>query len=247
MKHWIHSPSKGHPFVFILSCTAPRSCFQTFYFSPFKRGRTNKQIWRLLACLSVSNHTDRTDRRDRQAACGMMNKELISVAQKEARHISNPAQFTAGHHISQPACLHVSLHCCLSHSGRLSLSLSLWQPDTVFVAILVFLCTAQCACVCHSCICWETHTSAHWSHSASPLIKTHAFSSITVTKTERNPHKKTLNITADILTQPLQFLRFCCHCWKRSVATSTSFLNGTCGLLGPWRNAYFAPFMNVLI
>lgn len=143
MKHWRHSPC-----VFILLYTAPRSCFQTFYFSPFKRGRTNKQIWRLLACLSVSNHTGRTDRRDRQAACGMMNKELISVAQKAARHISIPAQFTAGHHISQPACLHVSLHCCLSHSGRLSLSLSLWQPDTVFVAILVFLCTAQCACVC---------------------------------------------------------------------------------------------------
>lgn len=65
----------------------------------------------------------------------MMNKELISVAQKEARHISNPAQFTAGHHISQPACLHVSLHCCLSHSGRLSLSLF----DSLTLCLLLFL------------------------------------------------------------------------------------------------------------
>lgn len=67
----------------------------------------------------------------------MMNKELISDTQKAARHIYNPAQFTAGHHISQPACLHVSLHCCLSHSGRLSLSLSLF--DSLTLCLLLFL------------------------------------------------------------------------------------------------------------
>lgn len=199
----------------------------------------------LPACLSPTTQTGQIDGTDRQRAEWWIKNLSQLLRKKPDTFPTQPNSLQGTTYLSLPVCTY--LFTAVSLIRAVSLSLSLWQPDTVFVAILVFLCTAQCACVCHSCICWETHTSAHWSHSASPLIKTHAFSSITVTKTERNPHKKTLNITADILTQPLQFLRFCCHCWKRSVATSTSFLNGTCGLLGPWRNAYFAPFMNVLI
>lgn len=118
-----------HPFMHSTSLLLPDLLLQSL------QTGAHKQANLALACLSVSNHTDRTDRRDRQAACGMMNKELISVAQKATRHISNPAQFTAGHHISQPACLHVSLHCCLSHSGRLSLSLF----DSLTLCLLLFL------------------------------------------------------------------------------------------------------------
>ncbi len=101
--------------------------------------------------------------RDRQWVSGMMNDELISKTQKAARRVANPAQ-----HISQPACLRASLHCCLSYC-LLFVSLAVSDSFTVSVAILVFICTAQWMYIrvlnVQGSSCSLAVTSAHWSTS----------------------------------------------------------------------------------
>lgn len=94
--------------------------------------------------------SDRTDwrRTDRQTMCGTMNDELIFKTQKAATLIANPAQLTAGRRTSQPACLHVSLHCCLSHSV---LFMSAFLPYGLTMCLLLFLSWSVLHSMCISC------------------------------------------------------------------------------------------------
>lgn len=133
---------------------------------PFKLG-ANLQRARLPA-------SDQTEK-DRETACEMMNDELISEIQKATSNVANPAPtHCRALYISQPACLHISLLCCLSHSV---LFLSLYVFDSLTACLLLFLSLSVLHGIGISVLCREALvpcnriSSLKPLHSPLPLIK----------------------------------------------------------------------------
>lgn len=130
---------------------------------------------------SLTRQTDR----ERRTACGMMSDELISEAQKAARHVANPAQLTAGR------CAYLSLLVCTYLFIAVFLipcSFCLSFIDSLTVSLLLFLSSSLLHSMCISVLCMCREALVHHSHISSvkplhsplPLIKPQMTQAITL-------------------------------------------------------------------
>lgn len=222
----------------------PRSC-------PFKRGANL-----LLARLPAHQSSNRQTGRPTDSMWDDEWRTYLWDSESRQTHCQPSPIHCRALHISQSACLHVSLHCCLSHfvlssSLPLSRSLTAWT-----VCLLLFLSSSGLHTMCISvlCMCWEgfaphrSISSLKPLHSPLPLIKTQDdtshYSEQGYVNMKESPKEKSQFSRRHLRGKHFSFCSFsattgdwtAAHCIQRWFWL---ILFPVCGPMGPWRNAYF--------